>query len=643
MVKLFSGWNTASKLWGVALLVMLIAQVTLMFSIGVKGRDAIATRVLVTNEKIAAAGTVFADDAQRRHKIIRSIKLSEFISTGLWYGAAVGGMIVLLLFVSITWWSREISPILQNVPFPPRRTLYWILGIALIGLTIRLPRMGLSLYNDESFNFTRFIHGQFKDDKVTGQPTFKGNSWQKTVWGNQHGNNGVFYSILARACHDPWQKMTGAVNGQVSESALRLPSLLAGTASIIVIGLLAYIWGGSRMAMIAAWLASLHPWHLRYSTEARPHGIVILLASLLLLTLILAIREGRWRWWTLFGLTQLLCLWAYIGSVYFLVPLNLTVLVWMLVAQRDRIPRWLVANALGATTYIQLAAPALPQVAYGLSSSGFKGHTGLNSVVEILAYLVSGMPLVNQVSDNPWGPAWQNIGVAGDAFFYLMAVVFAFGLLKIFQSKNANATFISVVGVGSVAFAIAMSNLNQSILHHWYIIYALPVFILIMAATVEWLWSSRILTVRLIGPFLLAGIIASFAYPFIAYSIQSKEQLRPIMMAIRGDVYPFDRESARPLVAAFWSDTIYDPTLTHTPTIAELDEAIEQAKREDRPFFIEFGYRPFSLHVKNGLVPYIEDSGKFELIETFYGLEETQFTHYLYRLKSENSVRKVIK
>ncbi|MCF6312398.1 MAG: glycosyltransferase family 39 protein [Verrucomicrobiales bacterium] len=643
IVKLLSGWDTASKLWGITLLVMLIAQITLMISIGEKGRDAIETRLSRTHEKLAKDGTVFDDEAQRSRKIVRSIKQAEFVSTGLWYGAAVGGGIVLLLLFSIKWWSLKIEPIAPSISFPPRRTLYWILGIAVIGLTVRLPRMDLSLYNDESFNFTRFIHGQFKDDKITGEPSYKANSWKKTIWGNIQGNNGVFYSILARVCHDSWQKLVGAADGEVGESALRLPSLLAGTASIVVIGLLAYIWGGARMALIAAWLTTLHPWHLRYSTEARPHGLVILFASILLLTLILAVREGRWRWWIGFGLTQFLCLWAYIASVYFLVPLNLAVLVWMLMTKRDRIPRWLFVNALGAVLYLQLAAPALPQIASALSSAGFKGYTSLRNVIEILAYLVSGMPLVDSVPENPWSPAWQNIGVTGEVLFYLMAAVLLFGLLRVLLSKNAKAIFISVVGVSSVAFTIAMSNLNESILHHWYVIYALPVFILIMAATVESLWSSRIRMFRVAGPFLLVGMMASFGYPFIAYSRQSKEQLRPIMMTIRGDVYPFDSESARPLVAAFWSDTIYDPTLTHTPSIAEVDKAIAQAERENRPFFIEFGYRPFSLHVKNGLVPYIEDSGKFELIETFYGLEETQFTHYLYRLKNQDGGQKAVK
>jgi len=33
------------------------------------------------------------------------------------------------------------------------------------------------------------------------------------------------------------------------------------------------------------------------------------------------------------------------------------------------------------------------------------------------------------------------------------------------------------------------------------------------------------------------------------------------------------------------------------------------------------------------LVAYIEDSGKFEHLKTFHGLEEAQFTHYVFRLK----------
>ena len=97
--------------------------------------------------------------------------------------------------------------------------------------------MDFSLYNDEAYNFTRYTHGQFKWNEEAGENLFKKASWQKTLWGNQFGNNGQLYSIFSRICHDIWQKKSDAVDGEVSEVALRIPSLIAGVASIAMIGL----------------------------------------------------------------------------------------------------------------------------------------------------------------------------------------------------------------------------------------------------------------------------------------------------------------------------------------------------------------------------------------------------------------------
>ncbi|NOY00058.1 MAG: glycosyltransferase family 39 protein, partial [Verrucomicrobia bacterium] len=328
MISLFQSsprFDKSSK-WIVILLVALLAgQIAVMLTFGEKGRTAMKNRVERTAAKIIN-NEAYKTATEREHRIFRSIKLNEFVSSCSWYSAAFGSIVVSILLLSFRWWGAKISPAAKFFSLPSWRLVLWILGISLIALTMRLPRMDLGLYNDEAFNFTRYIHGQFENDAESGNPKFHKHNWPQTLWGNRAANNGVLFSILARVSHDIWQKSTGAVDGEVGEFALRIPSLLAGAAGISVIGLLAYVCIGARASVIAALLTALHPWHLRYSTEARAYGIVMLLATTILLSLILAIREGRWRWWLLFGGAQALCLWAYIGSVYFLIPTNLIAL-----------------------------------------------------------------------------------------------------------------------------------------------------------------------------------------------------------------------------------------------------------------------------------------------------------------------------
>ena len=155
-------------------------------------------------------------------------------------------------------------------------------------------------------------------------PEFRPVSWQETIWGNRIGNNHSLHSILARIGHQAWQDAHDAPPRQVFEVPLRLPSLLGGLLSVAAIGCLGrLLTRSSRAGWIAAFLVAIHPWHLRYSTEARGYGLVFGFSTLALLFLLLALERGRWRWWLAYGACQALTLWASIGSLHLVVAMNL--------------------------------------------------------------------------------------------------------------------------------------------------------------------------------------------------------------------------------------------------------------------------------------------------------------------------------
>ena len=114
-----------------------------------------------------------------------------------------------------------------------------------------------------------------------------------------------------------------------------------------------------------------------------------------------------------------------------------------------------------------------------------QGWTGISSSLEILGYLVSGMPLVNAAPENPISPAWLNFGVIGTVLFTLGIVGLVFGLVQLIRKRQGSGLFISAAAIGSVVVAIAISNLTSSVVHHWYVIYALPGFVLMKAIAVK--------------------------------------------------------------------------------------------------------------------------------------------------------------
>lgn len=214
--------------------------------------------------------------------------------------------------------------------------------------------MSLSLYNDEVAGFSSFIEGKFDpkasvDVRSDEIPAFKPATWQDTAWRNHTVNNHALYSLLARAVYDS----QNAIEGEVREFPLRLPSLLGGLISIAAIALLAAIVTEKPGAgLFAGIFLALQLWHIRYSTEARSYGLLFGVSALLILFLIQALRNpGKWRWWIGFELAQTACLWTYLGAVHLLVCVNLSVVVWLIVQARrsnsigsSNGPCWIVAT-----------------------------------------------------------------------------------------------------------------------------------------------------------------------------------------------------------------------------------------------------------------------------------------------------------
>ncbi|MCB1078864.1 MAG: glycosyltransferase family 39 protein, partial [Verrucomicrobiae bacterium] len=265
------------------------------------------------------------------------LRTADFVRGGLMLSAISWIAIGAILWLTRHWWLFSRSQDHRGKTRPDRQFLLGLALILILAAAIRLPRLNLSLYNDEVDVFRTAIAGSF-DGKVLDDPTnpapagFREVTWMETVWGNRIGNNHVLHSILARAGYDAWRKVSGAPPGTVREWPLRFPVLLGGLLSIALIALIARQIAsaglpnhhlGSRLGLISAFLLSIHPWHVRYSTEARGYGLVFGFAALAFFFLLLAMERRRWRYWLAFGASQALCLWACLGSLHLIVGLNL--------------------------------------------------------------------------------------------------------------------------------------------------------------------------------------------------------------------------------------------------------------------------------------------------------------------------------
>ncbi len=103
-----------------------------------------------------------------------------------------------------------------------------------------------------------------------------------------------------------------------SPELLRLPSLIAGTATIPVIYLLGLRTVGRRAALVATAATALAPFTVYYSANARAYAVMILAVTVSTLAMLLALDTGRARWWAVYAVAACAAVYSHYTCVFVL-------------------------------------------------------------------------------------------------------------------------------------------------------------------------------------------------------------------------------------------------------------------------------------------------------------------------------------
>lgn len=123
---------------------------------------------------------------------------------------------------------------------------------------------------------------------------------------------------------------------------LRLPSVVFGVITVILVGRLCGRWFGPRAGTIALALGAVHPLHVYYSQEARAYALWALLITVATAELVDAAIHLRRRFWIGYGVTLLL---AVLTHYYTLIWMPASIVGGFLAKDRRRFVRqWLVAH-----------------------------------------------------------------------------------------------------------------------------------------------------------------------------------------------------------------------------------------------------------------------------------------------------------
>jgi hypothetical protein len=102
---------------------------------------------------------------------------------------------------------------------------------------------------------------------------------------------------------------------------VRLPSLLAGVATIPLVFAVGRRTVGTSAALVACALATFSPFLVYYSAEARGYALMVVFVLLAALAVLLAVERGGRRWWVLFAVASCAAVYSHYTSVFALAGL----------------------------------------------------------------------------------------------------------------------------------------------------------------------------------------------------------------------------------------------------------------------------------------------------------------------------------
>lgn len=161
-------------------------------------------------------------------------------------------------------------------------------GLFILALAVRLWSLGgQSLWVDEVLQFN-----------ISRQPL---SQMVQAIAGGADNSPPVYHTILHYVI----------AAGGTSEWALRLPSAVFGSISVLLLYVLARQLGHTRGALLGGLLLAVSPLHLWYSQEARMYSLMVMLVLGQTVLLLRALRHPSWLPWAGYCVLTVLALYSY--------------------------------------------------------------------------------------------------------------------------------------------------------------------------------------------------------------------------------------------------------------------------------------------------------------------------------------------
>ncbi|GAB4176865.1 MAG: hypothetical protein Fur0032_16950 [Terrimicrobiaceae bacterium] len=575
-------------------------------------------------------------------------KISDYVAMWFWIAAALNALLVAGLAVTWRWWAAPLdgNELMLFQKKTPRWFLPAVLAAAAVLAVLAWLRLDQSLWHDEANRVKNALVGEYRHDKSSDGGDiwkFRKAPWIDTFFYYRMPNH-CLQSVLSRASHEIWLAFARPSGFPVNETALRFPLWLAGTGGVLSLAFFLRAIGQPGGAVAAAWILALHPWYLRYASEARGYSLVMAFLPLTLLALLRAMESGRTRWWVVYAISQTAMAYAYVTSIYILIILNICApaVIWSLPADRTHratiLRRWLVANIASAAIFLQLFLPCLPQLLdYVRSDKG----TGVGNVMNLfwmqnfLAHLLAGLPWTfSQNLDSafvelwPWAeshPAWMALIGISSAGLVVLGLRWAIRCGP-FTSMTAAVFILPAI------LCYADSKARGAFLFEWYLIFLLPGAVaLATLGGADFIRTPADARLRPVLAVLMISLIPAYGLwtmPQRAILLtRSIQPYREAVLLTRPSLDPMAPGQENIITTAFHArPLVYDPRIVMVKDVDGLQQLMDRATRENKDLFVNLSYLNSTRTAYPELLAYVKKGGHFEEVEELIGLHPSLST-----------------